>query len=356
MVTVTIKKQDAQATYLVYAVTGNLDISKHEVHAYSISATDTQLKVVKGLLQNTPANGTLTFYNSAKNCGCAIVIPGGTVFIGTSGIAVITDADAAVASLCKVTVPAHALVDYGLLGEIPAHYIHQTYKTTISVDNEAAFIGYGQYNAVVQQSDIDAAVSALKVIALQNAQHELSAKLGLDLHLFTSSDFQPCSTSYSTKPAVRDGTDSVNVSVIATCNGLSYDYKAATTLVTTLFEEQISAYFGTDITKTEESVGPEIASVEAVLLDQKSGTLILTFRTNTKFAFQFNASSNAKLARVIAGKNKDDVKSVLLRLRGVQSVDISSNSVFGWLDIFGIFKNTLPLQTDHITIKVKQEV
>src|SRR5258708_35555111 len=32
MVTITIKKQDVQATYLVYAVTGNLDISKHAVH------------------------------------------------------------------------------------------------------------------------------------------------------------------------------------------------------------------------------------------------------------------------------------------------------------------------------------
>ncbi len=154
-VTLTLQSHTIQNSYLVTAVTGT--VGQGEVQASLLTQTVSQSKTgqASGFFSGTHATGFITFRNTSTGCGCPVIIPAGTAFRGASGVTVVTDTVASVASMCTVTVAAHAVI-FGAGGDIRAGDIHAALSSYVSATNASGFSGgqSGQSNAIIQQSDI----------------------------------------------------------------------------------------------------------------------------------------------------------------------------------------------------------
>lgn len=337
-VTLTLQSRTIQTSYVMTAVTTTT--SQGQVQARTLTSTITQSKSgqASGFFAGTHATGFISFHNTSTGCGCPIVIPAGTAFTSTSGVTVVTDTAASVASLCTVTVRAHAVI-FGPGGDISAGNLHTTFSPHISATNPFAFSGgqAGQSNSLVQQSDINRLASVLQSQVAQSAQADISSQVKSSEHLLGT---PLCQTRTTANHAAGSVATSVTVTVSTACKAEVYDYSGAVQIVQQQVQTQAATYFSDKFVL----LGTLKTTVEsATLVDAPAGKILLVMHAVGKWVYQFSNSLKQSLARTIAGKSLSDAHTTLANEDGVSAVNIV---------ISGSDKNTLP-DASKITIILK---
>ncbi len=333
-VTLTLQSHTIQNTYLVTATTSSTSVNGQvQASFFKQSASLSKSGKSTGYYQGSQSSGFIKFYNSSTGCGCPTIIPAGTEFTGASGVTVVTDEVASVASLCYVTVHAHALI-YSPGGDIPAGDIQASYSSKISAGNPYAFGGgqFGQSNALVQQSDIDHLARTLRTQVEQNAQAVIQTRLTSSQHLFAQAD---CKTKVKSAPPAGSYATSFTVTASTTCSAEAYDYSAAIQIVTQQVQNEASSFSNDEFIL----IGGLRTSVSSATVTDAQGTLLLAVKAVGKWVRKLAGD----LKSYIAGKPVSDARALLLQL-GASNVAIS---------VSGRDPNMLPSDSSKITIVTK---
>ncbi|HEU5382342.1 MAG TPA: protein kinase [Ktedonobacteraceae bacterium] len=338
-ITLTLQSHTMQSSYIVTAVTTTTTQSQVQARTLTSSITQSKSGQASGFFVGTHASGFITLRNTSTGCGCPLIVPAGTAFTGTSGVTVVTDSVASVASLCTVVVRAHA-VPLGPRGAIAAGDIHTTFNSKISVTNASAFAGglVGHSNSLVQQSDINSLARALQSQVTHNAQANISSQVQSNEHLLGT---PICQTKTLSNRVAGSIASSVTVTVSTTCKAEAYDYAGAVQFVQQQVQKQATTYFSDKFVL----LGNLKTTVEsATLIDARTGKILLVINAAGKWAYQFNNSLKQSLAKVIASKDVNEVRALLASQDGVDTVDIA---------ITGNNQSKLPADDTRITIVLK---
>ncbi len=278
------------------------------------------------------AYGYLTFHSAITGCGCASVVPAGTVFRGADGVAVMTESAAILGPNCTVTVPAESLVS-GPVGDIRAHDVQAMYSKGISVWNSYAFSGgtNGYSYPVVLQSSIDAVAHKLTAQlkpSVMSALDTRAKQAGLTLLA------KSCISSTSTRNAT--------VAVSMTCSAPAYNAQAvkaqAVQQAIQLLTKQAKAAFGSDYTRTRQAVDNVTLTV---LVDHNKATVQAIATAEGQWTYQLNNVQRQEIQHMLAGKDLDDAIAFLHEERGIQSFHI---------DRYSFVPKMLPVLADHIKL------
>ncbi len=338
-VTITPASNDVKHAYTISAVTGTPDPSHNQVAARSLSyTTQPQSNTVNatGSRQNPAVKASGTLVIRCRASSTPLTIAAGTVFTDNGGIQVATDVDVT-ASGCYTTVSAHA-VKAGTSGNIPANDMDQPYQGYV-VNNDAAFTGGqdAQTYTVVLQSDIDGAANPLVSSLTQSAQQSLKGKVHSNERLIADPH---CQSNVTSDHAAGDTATSVTVTVTVTCTGETYDQDGAQSLAAKLLQDQAR----TDPGAGYALVGKVLTAVtQAKIADANSGTIAVSVNTEGVWAYQFSAAQEQGLAKLIAGKKKQEALSLLSQQKGVEKVAVQLSGGDG---------NTFPLDSSQIKFVV----
>ena len=335
-------------TFVISAVTLTPDPAQHQVAARMIaSVTPTQSKTVKTTgvahVPGAQAKGQLTFYNAFSHSQTIAV---GTVLTDANGVQVVNDEAAMIPAATpptegSVTVAAHAIND-GINGNISAFDFNNIPCCTsgVTVQNTSAFSG-GQnaYSyAFVEQNDIDGVVNPLQASLTQAAQASLKAQLHPGEQFVSSPQCMPGITS---DHQAADRATNVTVTVAVTCTGEVYDRQAALSMAANLLRQEAARDPGPGYAL----VGTLVTDVTQVsVTDTKKGTLSLMVEAEGVWVYQFSAAQKQALARLLAGKSKQNAQALLLEQKGVTTAAIQFSGSNG---------NTLPSDPTQIIIVVQ---
>jgi serine/threonine protein kinase len=338
-VTITPASNDVKHAYTISAVTGTPDPSQNQVAARSLSyTTQPQSKAVNatGSRQNPAVKASGTLVIRCRASSTPLTIAAGTVFTDNGGVQVTTDVDVT-ASGCYTTVSAHA-VKAGISGNIPANDMDQPYQGYV-INNDAAFTGGkdAQTYTIVQQSDIDGAANPLVSSLTQSAQQSLKGEVRSNERLIADPQ---CQSKVTSDHAAGDTATTVTVSVTVTCTGETYDQDGAQSLAAKLLQDQARADLGAGYAL----VGKVLTAVtQANIADANSGTIAVAVNTEGVWAYQFSAAQEQALAKLIAGKKKQEALSLLSQQKGIEKVAVQLSGGDG---------NTFPADSSQIKFVV----
>jgi serine/threonine protein kinase len=326
LIAITPVSKDLKKSYTISAVTGTPDAAQHQVQARWLSVpTQPQSKTVNatgtGTTPGTHATGTLKFSLYIPH-GPRTTIPAGTVFVGKSGIQVVTDQDIFVSP--DGSGAAHA-VQPGGSGNIPIHDMDQSYyegSVEVLVSNDVAFTGGqdAQTYVVVQQSDINSAANSLETTNAPNAQQVLQAQVHANEQLIRSPQCDPNVTSDHT---AGDKATSVTVTVTYTCTGEVYDHRGALAMAEHWLKQDASTNPGTGYGL----VGNIVTTLtQAQVSDTSQGTVTVSVTAEGVWAFQFGDVQKLAPVKLIAGKKKEAAQILPSQQPGVAHVSITLSS------------------------------
>ncbi len=338
-ITITPASQDVKNTFVISAVTGTPDPSQYQVGARLLSSTtpaQSQKVSATGSKKNAAVQASGTLVITCRASSSPITIPAGTVFTGTDGTQVATDVTVT-ASGCYTTVSAHA-VQPGTSGNIAASDMNQPYSG-YSINNPAAFTGGQgpQTITTVQQTDIDGAATTLETNP-PNAQHVLQGQVHTNEQMIGTPQCTPNATS---DHKAGDQATSVTVTVSFTCTGEVYDRDGALSMAAKQLTTQAATRPGPGYTLAGKIA---TALAQAALADASTGTIKLTVNAEGIWVFHFSAAQKLSLAKLLAGKSKKAVQSLLSARKGVSSISIQVSGGDG---------NTLPADPGQIAIVVQ---
>ena len=361
-VTITPASKDLKETYAITAVEGTPDASKNQVHASVVSTTTpAQMQTVQatgaGMTPGAHATGTVQFLDYEVS---PVTLSAGTVLPNDypTRIQIVLDA--------AVTIPASPdgmnpgsigdtalhIAQVGTIGNIPqsdacANSMVPPCPGSIGFYHYYSFPGGGwdvtntnhfaggqdpQPYTFVQQSDIDSAANTLEQRNAPDAQQVLQPQIQANKHLIGTPQCKPNVTSDHN---AGDKVTSVTVTVIFTCTGEVYDSSEVQTLTTRLLGNQASVGYAL--------VGTVVATItDAKITDMIHGTASLTVNAEGVWAYTFTDEQKQALARLIAGKTKDEVRTLLLSQAGVKQVDVQVSG------------DNLPADASHIAIMVSR--
>lgn len=345
-VTITPVSADKKDTFVLTAVTGTPDATKRQVQARKLSyTTPPQSKTVQATGQVSTkaiqATGVLTFYNGN---GFVYTVRAGTVFTDSHGVQI--------ENVGQVSIPAgnpssgygrtnaSAMAVFGgTNGNIKAfdfNLVQCCGSGAVYISNASAFTGGQdpQHFTAVSQSDIDGAANPLKTSQTQSAQQSLQSQIHGNERLINPAQ---CSTNVTSDHKAGDRATSVMVTVTATCTGEVYDQQAATAIATNLLKTEEQKNLGSAYVLQDNKVVTQVTSI----IDT-NGLVSLYVKAEGIWVYQFSDAMKQNLARLIAGKNEADAKTLLLKQAGVSGVQISISS-----------GTTLPSDPANITIIIK---
>jgi hypothetical protein len=323
-VTLVPASQTVAGNFAILAVTGTPNSSQREVQARELSyTTPVQSKTVKATgVVNTPgtrATGTLTFYNASF---AEYTVSAGTVITGNSGVAVITNAAAYIPAAVfgggygTTSVSAHA-VNIGASGNIGALDISKTCcgSSSVVVRNLGAFSGGQdpQHYTAVQQSDIDNVANPLLNPTEQSALTTLKG----ERHANEQFVGQPkCTPNVAANPPVGSKSQTVTVSVSASCSGEVYDHSGAVALAITSLQNQASKVPGANY----KLVGQIVPTITQLAVVDNKGTISMVIKAEGIWEYNFSKTQEAQLAQKIAGKSQSVAQAILAGQEGVGKV------------------------------------
>lgn len=338
-ITITPASQDVKNTFVISAVTGTPDPSQYQVGARLLSSTtpaQSQKVSATGSKQNAAVQASGTLVITCRASSSPITIPAGTVFTGTDGTQVATDATVTTSG-CSTTVSAHA-VQPGTSGNIAANDMNQPYSG-YDINNPAAFTGGQgpQTITTVQQTDIDGAATTLEANP-PNAQLVLQGQVHTNEQMIGTPQ---CTPNVTSDHKAGDQATSVTVTVSFTCTGEVYDRDGALSMAAKQLTTQAATRPGPGYTLVGKIA---TALAQAALADASTGTIKLTVNAEGIWVFHFSAAQKLSLAKLLAGKSKKDVQSLLSARKGVSSISIQVSGGDG---------NTLPADPGQIAIVVQ---
>lgn len=254
------------------------------------------------------AVGMLTFYNAAPY---AQSIAAGTIVRGTDGIAVVTDAPAAIPAgnapiEGQARVPAHVLQS-GPQGNIaPLDVNGLCCAGGISVKNTSAFSG-GQNTRtfpVVTAQDLSGLAAPLIASLTQIAQAEVRPSEQLVSLIQCRPTVTPDHPAES--PAVR-----VMVFVTVTCRGETYDKGAVMQLAQAKLDQQAAA-LGAGYAPAGSISSDVTQEVTGTTIPRNAGTLVLLVSAQGTWAYQFSVADLHQDARLLAGKSLAQARALLV--------------------------------------------
>ncbi|GHO95231.1 hypothetical protein KSF_052790 [Reticulibacter mediterranei] len=342
-VTITPDSQTFQQSYQIEAVTTLANHAQRQVQARFLSmTTPPRTKTVAatgtGSYPAQHALGTLTFYNALSE---EQKVPEGTVFTDDKGVQVISEEDALIPAALPpeegiVTIQARALLagakgnTFQLTAPRPCCF------SGISVKGNDDFHGGrdARNYTYVQQSDIEAATSALTATVLSAGQNALKAQMAPGERV--GGDPQCLPDVASNHPAGEQAAN-VTVTLQITCTSEVYDIQTAQQLAESLFKADV-----------EKRVGPGYApldhvatTVNSVQKKDASGTLQLQITAMGAWSYQFQNEQKQTFARLIAGQQANQAVAKLLQQRGVRKAKI---------DLSLAYNNMLPADPRRIAI------
>ena len=235
----------------------------------------------------------------------------------------------------------HTLLLLEPLGNLPAGDITNfpcCGDNAVGVTTTSAFTGGQdpQNYTVVQQSDIDNAVTPLKQPALQSAQTSLNGLKHANEQFVNK---PKCTNNVTSNANVGDKATSVTVSVTATCTSEVYDQAGAETIAANLLKGEADKDTGGNYALS----GNVLSSITSATADSK-GNLTVLAKAQGVWVYQFDATAKTTLAKLIVGKAQNDATTILLQQAGVSKVDGISIPNGG---------TTLPTDFNQITIVVQ---
>ena len=321
-VTIIPASQTVQSKFAILAVTGKPNSSQRQVQARQLSyTTPVQSKTVKatgvGHIPATQAKGSLTFFNALS---FSQTVGAGTVFT-VNGVQIVNSVPAVIPGANpptegSVTVAAHA-VTTGTSGNIGAYALslRPCCATGISVENTVTFTG-GQNEqnfTIVQQSDINNVANPLV------SPTEKSALSSVQAQRHANEQFvgQPqCAPKVNANPPVGSHSQTVTVSVSATCSGEVYDQGGAVALAVTSLQNQANIHPG----KSYKLVGKIVTSISKIAVIDNKGTVSLVINAAGIWEYNFGATQETQLAKLIAGKSQQAAQGILAAQTGVGKV------------------------------------
>jgi hypothetical protein len=193
-----------------------------------------------------------------------------------------------------------------------------------------------QIYTVVRQSDIDGAATPLENSLTSNAQAQLQGQVRPNERLISS---PLCTPDVTSDHAAGDKASTVTVTVTVTCTGEVYDRDAALAMAAQWLEHDAAQNPGPGYV-LQGTVTTTLT--QAKVADASQGTIAIAVQAGGFWAFQFNDTQKQNLAKLIAGKARQDAQALLLQQPGVAQANIALSS-----------GNTLPAGPNQITIVVQ---
>lgn len=279
------------------------------------------------------ARGLVTFYNGALY---SQVVTAGTLLTGADGIQIVTEGDAVIpagnlATNGQATVAAHAVVA-GPNGNIKAGDVYGPCCRLNVYAANGAFSG-GQ-NArtyqTVAQGDLDAAGKSVKTSLDQSMQAAFQAQVHADEMLLLPLE---CRTTTTADHKSGEEAARVQVTMALTCQGLVYQTQAAQEMFTHLLGQEADKQIG-DGYQPQDNPQVQVVSTTA----QAKGAMQVHVMLNGNYGYQFTTAQQTQMKALIAGKDKAEAITALLKVPGVQSVSISVSDG----------GTALPTNVDHV--------
>lgn len=241
------------------------------------------------------ATGTLTLYNGLFT---AQTVPIGTVFTGSDGVQVATEAAVTIPpgnppSYGQATVGAQAL-QAGSTGNLAAGDINATVSSGVLVKNGPLSGGRDERNyQAVAQPDLDRLTSALKATLSQQMPQAFVLRPGEAV--------QPTHCMFSATPNHQAGAEAQTVTVQATstCTGVAYNREQMSQQATALFTQQTAP-------------GAQYHLVGEVQVQLVSVTS-LTVSCRGLWAYTLSQDYEQFLAQQIAGDSPQQARKYLLQ-------------------------------------------
>ena len=313
----------------VDAVVVSPTASQARVIAHTASQSQTATHQATGVSHQPAlqATGTLSFYNIATY---TITIPQGTVFTGSDGVQIATDATAVVPAgnppaLGKALVQAHAIAP-GASGNIVALDVNRALGGSyngIEVKNQEAFSG-GQdarTSPVVSRSDISSAAAPLVSSLTGIAQAALQAQLGKGEQFLTQAS---CTPTIQANPAAGQAGKTVTVAVQVTCHRDAYNRQQVRGLATAQFTGQAAVQLGPGYALAG---SPTTGGIQVIVVNEGQGHFTLLVPVSAKFVYQFSQSMLHWLPGHLAGLSSSAASSTLLSTPGIAEASIQ---LTGW--------------------------
>ncbi len=346
-VTIVPDSQQLQHTYAMTAVLGIPDPSKNQVDARALYAnSQTQSQTVKatgqGHIAGQQAQGVLTFYNAST---VAQTVTAGTVIFANNGVAVVNNDTLTLPPFDPAAGPngmtdaAHT-VNVGNAQNIPAYALNNQLCCggSVYVTNTEPFSGGqdAQTFTYVQQGDIDGVTQTLSASLTQQASTTLRGQVRSNERPVGS---PRCAPQVRSNHQAGDRASSVTVDVMISCVGEVYDMQA----VQVLASRNLTQDAATNPGPSYVPVGAILAQVTKATPDAQ-GNIALVVNAAGVWAYQFTDTQRAHLASLIASKESQAARAILLRQVGVHTVTIT---------LTGVGVTTVPGDTRHITINVE---
>src|SRR6266566_3123862 len=292
--------------------------------------TQTTPTTGRGHQSATTATGEITVYNGQST---EQVIPAGTIFTGSDGVEVATDATITVPAgspptYGSATVSAHA-ASAGARGNIAVGDINTDVAVAVIAKNTTPFSG-GQDERtfpIVTKRDVDATSAPMKPILAHSMLGALQGELRQGEELLQL----PCLPTVESNHQPGDEASQVQVTVSQTCNGVAYDDQALHTEATQLLTAQALKRLGPGYTLVGRA---EVMDVKATF---PHTTPALTFYGKGTWVYGLSETAQEHMKQLIAGKTKQQAVNVLLTQPGIKSVSME------WDE-----QTKLPKDTSHI--------
>ncbi len=265
----------------------------------------------KGHQDAMRAHGFVTFYNSLPR---PQTIEAGTLIADSGGVQIVTDQTAYVPAGSfsgngQISVSAHA-VNSGPAGNIAAGDISGTCcREYILVRNNASFTG-GQYTRdfqIVSPTDIKGIESTL----LSKIDGELLKAQGQIPTSDTLIDPIPCSTAMNSDHKAGDEALSVSVAVTENCSIISYN--------THTFNEKITAELSQSLLR---QFGAGFTLLGSPTIRFTSGQIDFSVASSALYGLDFSHDRTNGLAKLVAGKSKQEALKVLTQETGVDEISL----------------------------------
>jgi hypothetical protein len=346
-VTITPSSQTLRHIYPITAVPGAAIATQNQVDARTLYAnSSTQSKTVnatgQGNMPGRAASGTLTFYNVSTS---SQEVAAGTVIIDRQGIAVVNDdpltlpAYNPLRNAVPVLDSAHT-INEGSQQNIPAADFNKALccGSSIYVSNTTAFTGGQDAHSYtyVQQSDIDTVAATLETSLAQQATATLMAQIRSNEHLVSAPS---CQQQVQSDHQAGDQVSTLTVSIVVNCLGEVYDYQGAQALAA----QELSLAASQNPGSTYLPTGHITTQIVQAVPDNQ-GNVLLMVSAQGVWVYEFTNSQRAALARLVAGKSRENALAALRGQLGVSGAVIALNNAAG--------ENTLPGNTSSITISV----
>ncbi len=312
-ITVTLYTRSQQES-----VTGTLQLGR-VISPLTLSQSSTVTTTGKGHQDARSATGSITFYNGQLN---GVFIPASTTLTGTSGVQIITDADATIPAANlpqagQTTVSAHA-VHTGSSGNIAAYDINQgCCATAIKAVNTTPFSG-GQDERdfqTVAPSDITNAAAPLKTPLDQSMQDTLTGQLKSGEALTAPTCTKTATADHQAGQEAKE----VKVTVSETCSGIAYNSQELTSKVTQLLTAQATKKLETGYS----ILGyPQVNITQAAAQNTK---VMLSFKAQSTWVYALTSQDQQHSKKLLAGKTTAKALQLLTRLPGIERVSLQSS-------------------------------